>query len=93
MKPEQVLVDNNIAAQYWVEKAGVGHDVETQQHQGSRQDRRRKNHQDAGAQRTQQYIGNCINFSPGRRNLRIVAMKLMPPKMELPPAKEQQGSR
>ena len=35
----------------------------------------------------QQYIGNCINFSPGRRSLRIVAMKLMPPKMELPPSR------
>ena len=34
----------------------------------------------------QQYIGSCINFRPGRRNLRMVAMKLMPPKIELPPS-------
>lgn len=34
----------------------------------------------------QQYIGNCIIFRPGRRIFRIVAMKLMPPKMELPPS-------
>ena len=33
----------------------------------------------------QQYIGSCIKPRPGRRNLRMVAMKLMPPKMELPP--------
>ena len=34
----------------------------------------------------QQYMGSCISFSPGRRNLRTVAMKLMPPNMELPPS-------
>ena len=34
----------------------------------------------------QQYIGSIISFKPGWRNLRIVAMKLMPPKIELPPA-------
>ena len=34
----------------------------------------------------QQYIGSCISFRPGRRSLRIVAMKLMPPKIELPPS-------
>ena len=34
----------------------------------------------------QQYIGICIRPSPGRRNFRMVAMKLMPPKMELPPS-------
>ena len=33
----------------------------------------------------QQYMGNCINFRPGLLNLRIVAMKLIPPKIELPP--------
>ena len=33
----------------------------------------------------QQYIGSCIKPSPGRRSFRIVAMKLMPPKIELPP--------
>ena len=35
----------------------------------------------------QQYIGSCISLRPGRRSLRIVAMKLMPPKMELPPSR------
>ena len=34
----------------------------------------------------QQYIGSIISFKPGWRNLRIVAMKLMPPKIELPPS-------
>ena len=34
----------------------------------------------------QQYIGNIIIFKPGRRNLRMVAMKLMPPNIELPPS-------
>ena len=34
----------------------------------------------------QQYIGSCISFSPGRRSFRIVAMKLIPPKIELPPS-------
>ena len=34
----------------------------------------------------QQYMGSCISFSPGRRNLSTVAMKLMPPNMELPPS-------
>ena len=33
----------------------------------------------------QQYIGSCISLSPGRRSLSTVAMKLMPPKIELPP--------
>ena len=33
----------------------------------------------------QQYIGNCISFRPGLLNFRIVAMKLIPPKIELPP--------
>ena len=33
----------------------------------------------------QQYMGSCISFKPGRRSLRMVAMKLMPPKIELPP--------
>ncbi len=33
----------------------------------------------------QQYIGNCIIFKPGRRNFKIVTMKLMPPRIELPP--------
>ena len=33
----------------------------------------------------QQYIGNCINFRQGLLNLRMVAMKFMPPKIELPP--------
>ena len=33
----------------------------------------------------QQYIGNCINLRPGLLSLRMVAMKLMPPKIELPP--------
>ena len=28
IEPEQMLVNNNIAAQYWVEKAGVSNDVE-----------------------------------------------------------------
>ena len=35
----------------------------------------------------QQYMGNCINFRPGLRSLRIVAMKLIPPNIELPPNK------
>ena len=34
----------------------------------------------------QQYIGSCISFRPGLRSFRIVAMKLMPPKIELPPS-------
>ena len=34
----------------------------------------------------QQYMGNCISFRPGRRSLRIVAMKLIPPRIELPPS-------
>ena len=33
----------------------------------------------------QQYMGSCISFRPGRRSLSTVAMKLMPPKIELPP--------
>ena len=33
----------------------------------------------------QQYIGSCISFNPGRLNLSIVAIKLIPPKIELPP--------
>jgi hypothetical protein len=34
----------------------------------------------------QQYIGSCIILRPGRRSLRMVAMKLMAPKIELPPS-------
>jgi hypothetical protein len=33
----------------------------------------------------QQYIGNCIIFNPGRRSFKMVTIKLMPPKIELPP--------
>ena len=33
----------------------------------------------------QQYMGSCIIFSPGLRSFKMVAMKLMPPKIELPP--------
>ena len=35
----------------------------------------------------QQYMGNCINLRPGLLNFKIVAIKLIPPKMELPPSK------
>ena len=35
----------------------------------------------------QQYMGSIISFSPGRRSFRMVAMKLMPPKIELPPSR------
>ena len=34
----------------------------------------------------EEYIGNIIIFRPGRRSLRMVAMKLIPPKIELPPS-------
>ena len=34
----------------------------------------------------QQYMGNCIILSPGLRSFKMVAMKLMPPKIELPPS-------
>jgi hypothetical protein len=33
----------------------------------------------------QQYIGNCIIFKPGLRSFKMVTIKLMPPKIELPP--------
>ena len=35
--------------------------------------------------KAQQNMGSCNIFRPGRRNFKIVAMKLMPPKIELPP--------
>ena len=34
----------------------------------------------------QQYIGNCISFNPGLLNLIMVAIKLIPPNIELPPS-------
>ena len=36
--------------------------------------------------KAQQNIGSCSIFKPGRRNFRIVAMKLMPPRIELLPS-------
>ena len=34
----------------------------------------------------QQYIGNCMSFNPGLLNLIMVAIKFIPPKIELPPS-------
>ena len=34
----------------------------------------------------QQYIGNCISFNPGLLNLIMVAIKFIPPNIELPPS-------
>ena len=33
----------------------------------------------------QQYIGKFISFNPGLLNFKIVTIKFMPPKIELPP--------
>ena len=34
----------------------------------------------------QQYIGNCMSFNPGLLNLIMVAIKFIPPNIELPPS-------
>ena len=40
IEPEQMLVNHHIASQGGIEEACMGNDVETQQHQCSRQNRR-----------------------------------------------------
>ena len=50
IEPEQMLVDHGIAPERRAEEARVGHDVEGQQDQGSRQHGGGEHHQDAGAQ-------------------------------------------
>ena len=40
VKPEQVLINNNIAPEGGIEKSCVGNDVEAQKHQCARQNRR-----------------------------------------------------
>lgn len=85
IEPEQVLIDNHIAP--W---PGLKKPVWATMSKA----RRIKVPARTGVDSTtrmlvpsiaQQYIGNCMSVSPGRRSFRIVAMKLMPPRIELPP--------
>ena len=62
VKPEQVLIYNHITPESRIEKTGMGNDVEAEQNQGSSEDGRGENDQDAGAQHCPAIHGQLHHF-------------------------------
>jgi hypothetical protein len=87
VEPEEVLVQERVAALGGIEEAGVEDAVGEEHRQCAGEDRCADQLEPGGDQVAQQNSGIRNHFMPGARMLLIVTMKLIAPRIELMPAR------